>query len=93
MVARKNTTRRSRKKPVKKKGFFPGIGRLFLFLFLFFGLIFSLCTAGYVIFFRTVFAQEIMPGLKSNIVFEEPNPPVLHEPRTKEISLKNPPWV
>ena len=89
MVARKNTTRRSRKKPVKKQILFPGIGRLLLFLFLFFVLIFSLCTAGYVIFFRTVFAQEIMPALKNNIVFEEPNPPILHELPLKEISSKN----
>ena len=79
MVARKNTTRRKKKKPVKKGGVFPGIGRLLLFLFLFFVLVFSLCTAGYVIFFRTVFAQEIMPGLKNNIVFEEPDPPVLYK--------------
>jgi polysaccharide deacetylase 2 family uncharacterized protein YibQ len=79
MVAPKNTTRRSKKKPIKKQGFFPGIGRLLLFLSLFFILIFSLCTAGYVIFFRTVFAQEIMPGLKNSIVFEEPDPPVLIE--------------
>ena len=89
MVARKNTKRRSRKKPVKKQILFPGIGRLLLFLFLFFVLIFSLCTAGYVIFFRTVFAQEIMPALKNNIVFEEPNPPLLHELPLKEISSKN----
>lgn len=88
MVARKNTTRRSKKRPVKKQGLFPGIGRLLLFLLLFFVLIFSICTAGYVIFFRTVFAQEIMPGLKNSIVFEEPNPPVLQEIPKIEIPLK-----
>lgn len=89
MVVRKNTTRRSKKKPIKKQGVFPGIGRLLLFLLLFFILIFSLCTAGYVIFFRTVFAQEIMPGLKNNIVFEEPDPPVLQEIPKIEIALKD----
>lgn len=41
------------------------------------------------IFFRTVFAQEIMPVLKNNIVFEEPNPPILHELPLKEIRSKN----
>jgi len=94
MVARKNTTRRSKKRPVKKQGFFPGIGRLLLFLLLFFVLIFSLCTAGYVIFFRTVFSQEIMPGLKNNIVFEEPDPPVLQEiPKIDTPSEAVPPVV
>lgn len=89
MVARKNTTRRSKKKPATKQVLFPGIGRLLLFLLLFSVLIFSLCSAGYVIFFRTVFAQEIMPALKNNIVFEEPNPPVLHEiPVTETASIK-----
>jgi len=88
MVVRK-TTRRNKKKPVKKQGLFPGIGRLLHFFLLFFVLMFSLCTAGYVIFLRTVFAQEIMPALKNNIVFEEPNPPVLYEPRSKEISSKD----
>ena len=91
MAARKNSTRRSRTKPKKKHGMFPSIGRLLLFLSLFLVLIFSLCAAGYVIFFRTVFAQEIMPGLKNNIVFEEPNPPVLQEVHTKEISVKDVP--
>ncbi|MFT5702522.1 MAG: polysaccharide deacetylase 2 family uncharacterized protein YibQ [Desulforhopalus sp.] len=76
MVPRKNTTRRSKKKPVRKQWLFPSFGRLLLFLFLFLVLIFSICTAGYVIFFRTVFAQEIMPQLKNSIVFEEPDPPV-----------------
>ena len=79
MVTRKKARRRSRKKPAKKQWLFPSMGRLLVFLLLFFALIFSLCTAGYVIFFRTVFAQEIMPVLKNSIVFEEPDPPVLQE--------------
>jgi len=76
MVVHKTSKRRVRKKPVKKQWPFPSIGRLLFFFLLFFLLIFSLCSAGYVIFFRTVFAQEIMPVLKSSIVFEEPDPPV-----------------
>ena len=76
MAVRKTTPRQRKKKPAKKNWLFPSAGRLFIFLFLFLFLIFSLCTAGYVIFFRTVFAQEIMPSLKNNIVFEEPNPPI-----------------
>lgn len=92
MVTRKKTTRKSKKKPVTKQVLFPGIGRLLLFLFLFAVLLFSICTAGYVIFFRTVFAQEIMPSLKDNIVFEEPNPPVIQEvpPPLKEIPSNAP---
>ncbi len=39
-------------------------------------LTFSLCAVGYVIFFRTVVAQEIPPALRGEIVFEEPDPPV-----------------
>jgi uncharacterized protein len=88
MVARKSSTRRVRKKPAKKHWLFPSMGRLILFFLLFFLLIFSLCSAGYVIFFRTVFAQEIMPVLKSNIVFEEPNPPVPEE-KTKPLLVEH----
>lgn len=76
MVVRKTSKRRVRKKPAKKQWLIPNIGRLLIFFMLFFVLLFSLCSAGYVIFFRTVFAQEIMPVLKSSIVFEEPDPPV-----------------
>ncbi|BHH84389.1 divergent polysaccharide deacetylase family protein [Desulforhopalus sp. 52FAK] len=65
-----------RKKPAKKQWFIPNIRRILIFFTLFFLLLFSLCSAGYVIFFRTVFAQEIMPVLKNSIVFEEPDPPV-----------------
>lgn len=75
MVARKTRTQRTNKKSVRKQWLFPSIGRVLIFLFLFFGLMFSLCSAGYVVFFRTVFAQEIMPVLKNSVVFEEPDPP------------------
>ena len=88
MVARKTTTRRSKKKPAKKQWLLPSMGRILLFLFLFFVLIFSLCTAGYVIFFRTVFAQEIMPVLKDSIVFEEPDPPIPYEMSSLAVAEK-----
>jgi hypothetical protein len=65
-----------RKKASKKKGSaFGGIARLCSILFLLLVLVFSVCTVGYVIFFRTVYAQEIPPSINSAIVFEEPDPP------------------
>lgn len=103
MVARKKTstkTNTSSKRRVKKRTtgrawFLPGVGRLLVFFLLFFVLVFSLCSAGYVIFFRTVFAQEIMPVLKSSIVFEEPDPPEivdLHTITTEQgIDIAQPP--
>ncbi len=42
----------------------------------------SVFAAGYVIFFRTVFAGEISTAVKSGIVFEEPDPPVHEDPIT-----------
>ena len=73
--------RTTRKKTSKKKGLvFISSTRLCALLFLLIILVFSVCTVGYVIFFRTVFAQEIMPGTRNAIVFEEPNPPVDLEP-------------
>lgn len=42
-------------------------------------LTFSVCAVGYVIFFRTVVAQEISPTLRSVIVFEEPGSTVPRE--------------
>jgi polysaccharide deacetylase 2 family uncharacterized protein YibQ len=89
MAVRKTTPRQRKKKSGKKNWLFPSVGRLFLFIVLFLFLICSLCTAGYVIFFRTVFAQEIMPSLKNNIVFEEPDPPVaLPKYKTQNLSNK-----
>ena len=73
--------RRLRKKGRNRKR--PGgisLTRLVGFTVLFLLLAASVCVAGYVIFFRTVFAQEILPAIKSAIVFEEPNPPVHTEP-------------
>ncbi len=45
----------------------------------------SICAVGYVIFFRTVFAQEIPKQQETEIVFEEPNPPTHDEP-TSDLS-------
>ncbi|TKB06340.1 divergent polysaccharide deacetylase family protein [Desulforhopalus sp. IMCC35007] len=90
MAVRKTTSRQRKKKSSKKNWLFPSAGRLFLFILLFLFLIFSLCTAGYVIFFRTVFAQEIMPSLKNNIVFEEPDPPVaLPKYKTQDLNKES----
>jgi len=73
--------KRPRKKGRKRKGSgYFSLKRLSVFAALFLVLIISMCTLGYVIFFRTVFAQEILPALRSAIVFEEPNPPVQPEP-------------
>lgn len=70
-----------RKKASKKKGsVFESIVRLCSIFFLFIVLVLSVCTVGYVIFFRAVFAQQILPTIKSAIVFEEPNPPDDVEP-------------
>lgn len=59
----------------KKTGFFKP-ARLLSFIVLLIVLAFSVCAVGYVIFFRTVVAQEILPGLRGAIVFEEPDLPV-----------------
>ena len=80
-----------RKKVSKKKR--PVLGsiiRLCAVIFLFFALVFSVCTLGYVIFFRTVFAQEILPSIKSAVVFEEPDPPEPVEQVVLKKSVKKP---
>lgn len=78
MIFRKKKITR-RKRPKKKGATLASILRLSSLLLLLIVLVFSVATVGYVIFFRTVFAQEILPKLKSAIVFEEPDPPVLVE--------------
>ena len=80
-----------RKKVSQKKGSLWGnIFRLFALIFLLFILIFSVSTVGYVIFFRTVFAQEILPSIKSAIVFEEPDPPEPVEHVVEEKNIQEP---
>ena len=68
---------KKRKLKKKKKSSPKGVVFRKLLLVLFFTAIvlFSLCTAGYVIFFRTVFAGESQPAGNNDIVFEEPDPP------------------
>ena len=62
----------------KKIGLFNP-ARLLSYILLLLVLAFSVCAVGYVIFFRTVVAQEILPALRSAIVFEEPDPPIHRE--------------
>jgi polysaccharide deacetylase 2 family uncharacterized protein YibQ len=69
---------RTKKKAKKPAGFFT-FKRVFIFFFLTMLVAVSVFAAGYVIFFRTVFAGEISTAVKSGIVFEEPDPPVHEE--------------
>jgi polysaccharide deacetylase 2 family uncharacterized protein YibQ len=69
------TPRFKKAKNRKKNGLFNPL-RLLSYMLLLIVLAFSVCAVGYVIFFRTVVAQEILPALRSAIVFEEPDPPV-----------------
>ncbi len=75
---------RDKKRPLKKTrnrkktGSF-NVARLLFFVLLLVVLAISVLAVGYVIFFRTVVAQEILPALRSAIVFEEPDPPVSEE--------------
>jgi polysaccharide deacetylase 2 family uncharacterized protein YibQ len=78
MAPRKRKT--TRKKTAKtKKSSFINTRRLFTFVILLFMLLFSVCAAGYVIFFRAAFALETGPAPHSAVVFEEPDPPGTHE--------------
>jgi polysaccharide deacetylase 2 family uncharacterized protein YibQ len=71
-------SRKPRNKSKKKRANNFSFKRLFVFagILLFFA--FSMFALGYVVFFRTVLAQDIPPDLQGTIVFEEPDPPV-HE--------------
>lgn len=81
----------TRKKTAKKHATkFSGLVRLFSALFLLLVLLFSVCTVGYVIFFRTVFAKAILPSIKSAIIFEEPDPPVHMVPQENKIKIPAP---
>lgn len=72
-----NTTRPRRKVRKKKKSAI-NLPRLCALAALLLVLVISFCAAGYVIFFRTVFAQELPPALRRALVFEEPVAPVQH---------------
>ncbi len=77
MVTRNTNKRRKPKNKSKRKTSTSfSVIRILCVLGLLLFLGFSVCSVGYVIFFRTVFAQEILPALKETIVYEEPNPPV-----------------
>ena len=79
MIHRKK--KKTRKKVSKKKGsVFAGIVRFGALLFLLLVFVFSVGTAGYVIFFRTVYAQQILPSINSAIVIIELKSPVHLEP-------------
>ncbi len=59
-------------------------------LFLLIFLVFSVCTVGYVIFFRTVSAQVSLPEISRAIVFEEPELSVDLEPLKEGKTLQVP---
>lgn len=88
MALRKN--RKTKRKPTKKKrGFSVNIGRLCTMMFVFFILVISVFAVGYVIFFRTVLAQELVEVVNNEIIFEEPDPPEHDEGLDqKEVLLK-----
>ena len=70
----------------KKTGSF-NLVRFLSYTLLLLVLVFSVCAVGYVIFFRTVIAQEIPPALRGEIVFEEPDPPV----QSEDVAVRPPP--
>lgn len=82
-------SRRKRRKPAKKKRSWwarfdrsfskPDLKKCLSVIFLVFFFLFSILAAGYVIFFRTVFAQEVLKTKRDTIVFEEPFAPVAAE--------------
>ncbi len=78
MAYRKKKTPR-RRVIKKKKTPLVSAKRFLSFVLLTLMLGISICAVGYVIFFRTVFAQEIPKQLEAEIVFEEPDPPVHDE--------------
>lgn len=73
-----------------KKGFLKTITRLLSFFLLVLLLTVSICTVGYVIFFRTVLAQDSIPAINNIIVFEEPDPPIHEHPAEKQIISEKP---
>lgn len=82
-MTRGKKTPARRRRSVKKKP--PGwlivnFRRIVLFFLLFSLLVFSLVTVSYVIFFRTVLAQETATISEGIIVYEEPFPPAHVDP-------------
>lgn len=74
--SKKRSTPKSRNRN-KARSF--NLARVLSYTLLLLVLTFSICAVGYVIFFRTVIAQEIPPALRGDIVFEEPDPPAHKE--------------
>lgn len=70
---------RAKKKPVrrrkKSKNNRSGLMKLFSWLLTIVFFFFTLGVLGYVVFFRTVQAQELSAYEESSIIFEEPDPP------------------
>jgi len=75
-MARSKKKTRSKK---KKLSHFFSVRKLIVVFFFAVMVLLSMFAAGYVIFFRTVFAQDIPPGLNNGFVFEEPDPPIHQE--------------
>jgi len=68
----RKSVRKNRKKTQKNYS----IRGLLVFVGLLLFLGFSMCALGYVVFLRTVSAQEILAETEDGIVFEEPDPPL-----------------
>lgn len=79
MAPRKRKSNRKKAAGTKKPSFINA-RRVVTFLLLMFMLIFSVCAAGYVIFFRAAFASEAALTPNSGVAFEEPDPPGHEEP-------------
>lgn len=62
--------------------------RILSYFLLLLVLTFSVCAVGYVIFFRTVIAEELPPALPGVTVFEESAPPV-HKEKRKVMSIED----
>lgn len=90
VVKKRKTAARAPRRKSKKKG----SSRLGVFASWFatlFFLIFSLSVLGYVVFFRTVQAEELAPVVSDtlkSVVFEEPNPPELSKDQ-ETVAKKN----
>lgn len=90
-MAQANKKRQKRKPARKSNKLFAHLNKILTFVFIMIVFLVSVGAVGYVIFFRTVFAEEILPNLKSAIVFEEPDPPPPHdEPVVAEVLLPKP---
>lgn len=77
VVKKRKTAARAPRRKTKKKSS-SRLGKLVSWFATLFFLVFSLSVLGYVVFFRTVLAEESAPIVSetlNSVVFEEPNPP------------------